>query len=263
MTTSMRLVAPLGALFVVACDSAVVMPGGNAGGRGGGGSGAGAGGNNSGAGGSSSGAGGFSIPDAAGSSGTPDAGPGMGDPNGPKCAEDVHDGKILPLDLLFLVDISGSMDETAAMRSKWVAVRDALQAFLRDSGSAGMGAGLQVFPHQAKLCATSADCVGQGSCEQKGVCGPPAMITVGEDTCNAATATMCGFLGLGEPCTEYGLCSKSGLRCSPIGQPCAGMAATCAASARCFAPAAHPARARRPATRRRRWRSPSCPASNR
>ncbi len=49
-------------------------------------------------------------------------GPGMGN----QCAAEAFDGKIVPLDLFFMVDISGSMGEMAGNKTKWITVRDAL-----------------------------------------------------------------------------------------------------------------------------------------
>ena len=171
----------------------------------------------------------FVLPPVAGGGGA-DAGGPAGAPApvlGESCAEEAHDGKLVPVDLLFLVDISGSMEESAGAQSKWVALRDALQTFVRDPKSVGLGAGLLFFPPLARRCARNDECgpvAGQTEwCEQKGVCAEPANVATTEPACNAATACTGVFE---PPCTIYGLCARTGLRCTSMGQPCAtGVAA--------------------------------------
>ncbi|MGZ9067785.1 MAG: hypothetical protein ACXW2I_20900, partial [Burkholderiales bacterium] len=66
------------------------------------------------------------------------------------CAETAQMGKLVPLDIYIMLDVSGSMlDATTAAANaptKWSAVRSALQAFLTDPGSDGLGVGIQYFP---------------------------------------------------------------------------------------------------------------------
>jgi hypothetical protein len=66
------------------------------------------------------------------------------------CAETSQMGRLVPLDIYIMLDVSASMLEptTAAANapSKWNAVRSALQSFLMDPGSAGIGVGIQYFP---------------------------------------------------------------------------------------------------------------------
>ena len=66
--------------------------------------------------------------------------------DGTSCAGEIHEGKPLPVDLLFLLDTSGSMEESAGMKSKWASVRDAITSFVNDPQSAGLGVGLATFP---------------------------------------------------------------------------------------------------------------------
>jgi hypothetical protein len=134
---------------------------------------------------------------------------------GESCAEEAHDGKLVPLDLLFLVDISGSMEEAAGAQSKWVATREALQTFVKDPMSTGLGAGLLFFPPPSKPCAMDGEC-GSRDCEQKGVCSVPAEVATTEPAC---TRGVCTNLA---PCTIYGLCARTGLRCTAMGQACPG-----------------------------------------
>jgi hypothetical protein len=169
---------------------------------------------------------GFVLPPAE-NPGGPDAGAPASPPPGESCAEEAHDGKLVPVDLLFLVDISGSMEESAGAQSKWVALRDALQTFVRDPKSAGLGAGLVFFPPPAKRCANDGECTpvsGQTElCEQKGVCSLPENVAVTEPACNASVACT-GVVEI--PCTIYGLCSRTGLRCTNMGQACGSGVAT-------------------------------------
>jgi hypothetical protein len=211
MKKSARAVAFACLLGLMACEQAKVRPGdGPSSAAGGGGLGP--------SGGGGTGAG-LSLPDGGGAADTKL--PGSPPTSGPSCAEAAHDGKLAPLDLLLLLDISASMEEAAGTRSKWTAVREGLQAFLKDQRSTGFGVGLQVFPPPSQACASDADCpgVGIGTCEDKGVCAAPADVSRSEDLCNAASQFGACLFGA---CTPYGHCSKSGLRCAPVGQTCLG-----------------------------------------
>jgi hypothetical protein len=139
---------------------------------------------------------------------------------GATCAGELHEGKLVPVDLLFLLDISGSMEESAGTQSKWVAMRDAVSAFLADPKSAGLGVGMETFPPPPKTCQANADCGGGGEeCEQKGVCSAPALVATTEPACSATTGATCDNA---QPCTLYGTCARTGLRCTSMGQPCPG-----------------------------------------
>jgi hypothetical protein len=156
----------------------------------------------------------LALPDA----GDTAPGPNPSLPTGGECAAEEHDGRLVPLDLLLLLDISGSMEETAESRSKWFAVREALDSFMKDAGSAGLGVGLQLFPPPAKPCTSAPDCAG-GSCRNSGVCARPEEVAGATATCSPDG--LFGACPTGVPCTAYGTCSASGLRCAPVGQPCA------------------------------------------
>jgi hypothetical protein len=85
------------------------------------------------------------------------------------CAADVSTGKLIPLDMYIMLDTSGSMlDATAAKVSKWTAIKSALETFLKDDSSAGLGVGLQYFPlmkaDAPKSCTTDASCGNDGPC---------------------------------------------------------------------------------------------------
>jgi hypothetical protein len=69
-------------------------------------------------------------------------------PDGGACAEESHEARRLPLDLLLLVDVSSSMANVVAggTQSKWDIAREALLGFLRDPRTDGLQIALQFFP---------------------------------------------------------------------------------------------------------------------
>jgi hypothetical protein len=85
------------------------------------------------------------------------------------CAATTLTATLAPLDLFFMIDSSGSMDDlVAAGQSKWSAVVAAMTAFVNDTASAGLGVGLQYFPLPASgvpaTCTTNAQCGSKGPC---------------------------------------------------------------------------------------------------
>lgn len=93
------------------------------------------------------------------------------------CATDQKKADPLPLDLYVMLDTSGSMHtQVSAGVSKDKAVKDALDAFVTDPGSAGIGMGLQFFPVPTAgtpaSCTDSSQCNGNGPCSMK-VCAQP------------------------------------------------------------------------------------------
>jgi hypothetical protein len=158
----------------------------------------------------------------------PDAGP-AGPPM--TCGSESHMAVMAPLDLLLLVDTSGSMGEGAGTETKWTMTRAALTAFWRDTRSAGLGLGLQFFPFQGadRTCAADGECgpgvVTPGTCGDKGACaggGKPI-----------AELRACDPDGLvddcptGTTCAVVGRCSGSGGGCAPTGMPCPGGGGMC------------------------------------
>lgn len=151
------------ALISVACGSTT---GSSFGDGSDGGSGGGAGSDDSGGGGGgSNGEGGF------GGGATDSGGGGNGGDAGlNECAADTQQAKLAPLDLVLMQDTSGSMWETTSgSTTKYDAVKTALDAFMGDTGSAGIGLGLQYFPlfknGLPNSCASNAECgTGGGSC---------------------------------------------------------------------------------------------------
>ncbi|MGK3990395.1 vWA domain-containing protein [Sorangium sp. So ce136] len=66
---------------------------------------------------------------------------GGGFDEGASCAQTSAEATLLPLDMLILLDRSGSM-----LGSKWSGVTSAISTFVNDSASAGMNVGLTYFP---------------------------------------------------------------------------------------------------------------------
>src|SRR5258708_234504 len=85
------------------------------------------------------------------------------------CATTTQQATLAPLDLYFMLDTSGSMDDlVAAGQSKWSAVVAAMKAFVGAPAAAGVGVGMQYFPLTAagvpSSCTTSAQCGSAGPC---------------------------------------------------------------------------------------------------
>jgi hypothetical protein len=79
------------------------------------------------------------------------------------CASSTEHGAELPLDLYFMLDSSGSMDDlVSAGASKWSQVVKALSSFVDDTASAGIGVGLQYFPLNAA--GVPASCTADSQC---------------------------------------------------------------------------------------------------
>ncbi|HEY0706379.1 MAG TPA: VWA domain-containing protein [Polyangia bacterium] len=164
---------------------------------------------------------------AGGSSGAvislPDAAPASSDTAGPACLEEAYKAEAVPVDLMLLVDASGSMSSRAGAgtATKWALAQNALASFVSDARSAGLGVGMQFFPEsaQAKPCTSDADC-GMGpntACVTTGTCVHPTGIMLG--TCYQGSVTF-GQCPTTSMCVPAGVCSATGLRCQTIGQPC-------------------------------------------
>ena len=93
--------------------------------------------------------------------GPPPSSDGGGDLQpGAVCTGEIKDGTRAPLDMYFLVDTSGSMNEQVQGGSKWQVVSQALVSFLKDPANADVGVGLGYFPNNAPATCTA----GQPDC---------------------------------------------------------------------------------------------------
>lgn len=124
------------------------------------------------------------------------------------CAADVSTGKLVPLDMYIMLDVSSSMlDPTASGVTKWDAVKSALETFLKDNASAGLGVGLQYFPISKPgaptSCTRDTDCVGgSGPCFLKWCY--QAAVQIGIVPCESDQD--CGQFG---PCLTVAQCSRN------------------------------------------------------
>ena len=208
------LVPLVAALALAACQNAEVMPVGSGALGGSGPAAAPAAGSGSGNPGST-----VTLPDAGANPAPSPPGPGE------RCAEDSHQAEQIPVDLLLLVDTSGSMKVLGGNRSKWSRATEGLIGFLKDPRSAGLGVGLQFFPTLApeKVCTADSQCPMLGifpnPCAQREACG-----TAGTPLPNDALDCD-GVLDdcpVGLTCLPIGRCSMGGARCVGVGQPCVG-----------------------------------------
>jgi hypothetical protein len=156
----------------------------------------------------------------------PDAGPvsgtgGAGGAGG-ACAEEVHAAEQTPVDILLLVDKSGSM-----IGPKWLMTSAALASFAQDPRSAGLGLGVSFFPAFANgsRCSSDTDCglyppVGDNvSCMERRGCVGPAGVDRPPPFCGAPNDPPCAT---GTTCVPVGVCALTRVDCLAIGQPCPG-----------------------------------------
>ena len=153
----------------------------------------------------------------------------------------------VPVDMYIMLDRSGSMlAQTGAGPTKWDATRNALESFLTDSRSDGLGVGLQYFPigkaGVPATCLQDSECgTDNGPCINR-ICRPPRIgpsipvtfcLTVDDcplrspgcapaGTCASDSSLVCFSLG------ENGC--ATGDACQPLKGECYGFA-TCEASA--------------------------------
>jgi hypothetical protein len=164
----------------------------------------------------------------------PDAGRQLPPAQGPTCAAEVHAAERLPVDLLLLVDVSGSMDELSGTQSKWQLSRAALGAFVKDPGSAGLGVGLSFFPsktiEEMKACTADQDCAGisdpiAGACRLEGFCFAAGVPLLTNRLCSPRAASNPFNCPAGLTCKPRGRCPQSGGPCVEGGEACPGGAA--------------------------------------
>ena len=178
-----------------------------------------------GGGGTASDASGFAIPDAA-AGGAPGSPPGSPPGIGEQCAETNEQAEQVPVDLLLLVDSSGSMAEASGASTKWTLATEALRAFVKDPRSTGLGVGLGFFPKLPpdKTCTSSAECTSAGplveACHQRHLCGKAgAAIPISGSDCDGP-ADVCDDAS--DSCLPVGTCSLGGGECLGVGMPCPG-----------------------------------------
>jgi hypothetical protein len=167
---------------------------------------------------------GIGLPDGGGTSGevSPSA-PGAGE----QCAEEILTGEMVPVDLMLVIDASGSMRVMVGGKTRWEQVTEGLGTFVRDPRSTGLGVGLQTFPFTIyqKPCQTDADCDSGPSpmagnnywCAPPYVCNGPGVDLSNPRTCDPNDA-FCPEAGT--HCERVGRCAQSGARCTAIGQDC-------------------------------------------
>ena len=133
---------------------------------------------------------------------------------GGECAGDQHTAELIPLDVYVMLDRSLSMNAaTASGQSKWDAITSALESFVADPESEGIGVGIQYFPAN-KPCSSHDEC-DEGLCYLK--------------TCRNSRNTDPTLPGL-IPCLDADDCPASGDTCEALGN-CGDQ--SCVAGAAC------------------------------
>jgi hypothetical protein len=133
----------------------------------------------------------------------------------------VQTAKLSPVDLLLLLDASGSMAGKAGTRTRWELARDALAAFLADDRSRGLGVGLQLFPLHTLTCTDDGTCFlpAPGGCRIFSACLAPGAPLASGMPCGSSDDPPCPA---GTTCIPLGRCTQSGADCVQMGQPCPG-----------------------------------------
>jgi hypothetical protein len=169
---------------------------------------------------------GITIGDAAAASsdGLAPTAPGAGE----QCVAQAIKADVAPLDVVLVLDASGSMRQAVGAKSRWTWVAEALGKFVADPRSAGLGVGLDVFPLviPSKACTTEEDCGGGSGtsnklCTQLHLCTGPGVDLTTTRSCDPNDA-YCPEPGT--TCLPAGACSKSGARCVNLGGACPGTA---------------------------------------
>ena len=165
-------------------------------------------------------AGGLSLVNGSNGGGADNGGAnGVGLPDA--CAADITTAKPVPLDMYIMLDVSSSMlEQTSLQISKWNAVKAALEAFLEDDASAGLGVGLQYFPLQKPNAPTScnqnSDCGDSAPCFLK-ACDKRAQIVA----CDQASDCINPSSGMNfGPCSVLGQCTNNTDYVCRQGRPC-------------------------------------------
>jgi hypothetical protein len=145
-----------------------------------------------------------------------------------QCAAETHKAESAPLDLMLLLDSSGSMVGPAGLRSKWQTAQLALSSFVSDPKSAGLNVGLQFFPPYT-ICTGDGDCLSGAAdqglfCSRRQVCASAAGPSPTSPRCGPPTLLMIGqpypACPGGTTCQPLGVCTGNGQPCTGAGQPC-------------------------------------------
>lgn len=131
------------------------------------------------------------------------------------CAGEEHEAELLPLDVYVMLDRSLSMNAaTNTGSTKWEAITSALEAFVSDENSEGIGVGIQYFP-------SNEPCTSNDECDT-GLCYLKA--------CRSSRSSDANLPGL-IPCVRDEDCPASGDTCVDLGgcgdQSCVAIGSTC------------------------------------
>lgn len=126
--------------------------------------------------------------------------PRLTGPDGGVCDSTTYTGERLPLDIYFVVDTSGSMNQN----NKWTSVSTALTDFLNDPANADIGAGIEYFPlvlpGVPAFCCVDSDCGNYGPCV-----GGVAILTCTHSFGNCAQADVCQVSSYANPVVPLAL----------------------------------------------------------
>lgn len=163
---------------------------------------------------------------------------GGGGAAGESCAGDEHDAELLPLDVYIMLDRSLSMNAaTNAGSTKWEAITSALEAFVSDPASEGIGVGIQFFPSN-KPCSSNDEC-DTGLCYLKACrqsrssdANLPGLIPcVRDEDCPASGDTCVELGGCGDQsCISVGSTCDNGVECSAVTQSVCSSQTVCSLS---------------------------------
>jgi hypothetical protein len=119
--------------------------------------------------------------------------------------------------MFIMLDISGSMlDLTDSGTSKWDAVKSALEAFVQDERSAGLGVGIQYFPIQKPDAPES--CTSNAECGDSGPCFLNLCWNYDLGLVQCENDDECGMFG---PCLPFAVCENDeSYVCNSVGDPC-------------------------------------------
>jgi Mg-chelatase subunit ChlD len=123
--------------------------------------------------------------------------------DGGGCSTDVHEGERLPLDMYFIVDTSGSMNEKVTGGTKWTVVSGALVSFLNDPANADIGTGIGYFP--LVLPGAPAFCTVDADCNQYGPCTGGVALGTSHLFGNCAQADTCTATSYAKPSVPISL----------------------------------------------------------